>query len=41
MKSQKIDNQIKLDLIDERTELLFEDWISTLRGESFIEIRGE
>ena len=41
MKSEKIDNQIKLDLIDERTELLFEDWIASLRAESFIEIRGE
>ena len=41
MKAENIDNQIKMDLINERTELLFEDWISSLKAESFIEIRNE
>ena len=41
MRSENIDNQIKMDLINERTELLFEDWISALKAEAFIEIRNE
>ena len=39
--SENIDNKIKMDLINERTELLFEDWISALKAEAFIEIRNE
>jgi len=39
--SENIDNKIKMDLINERTELFFEDWISALKAEAFIEIRNE
>jgi peptidyl-prolyl cis-trans isomerase SurA len=37
--SENIDNKIKLELINERTELLYQDWFSSLKAESFIEIR--
>ena len=37
--SENIDNKIKLELINERTELLYQDWFSALKSESFIEIR--
>jgi peptidyl-prolyl cis-trans isomerase SurA len=37
--SENIDNKIKFDLINERTELLYEDWFSSLKAESFIEVR--
>jgi peptidyl-prolyl cis-trans isomerase SurA len=37
--TENIDNQIKLELIQERTELLYQDWFSSLKAESFIEIR--
>jgi len=36
---ENIDNKIKLELISERTELLYQDWYSSLKAESFIEIR--
>jgi len=36
---ENIDNKIKFELIDERTELLYQDWFSSLKAESFIEIR--
>ena len=37
--SENIDNKIKYELINERTELLYQDWFATLKSESFIEIR--
>ena len=37
--SENIDNKIKFELINERTELLYQDWLSSLKAESFIEIR--
>ena len=37
--SENIDNKIKLELVNERTELLYQDWFSSLKAESFIEIR--
>ena len=37
--SENIDNKIKFELINERTELLYQDWFSSLKAESFIEIR--
>ena len=37
--SENIDNKIKYELINERTELLYQDWFSALKSESFIEIR--
>lgn len=33
-------NKIKMDLINERTAYLFEDWIEQLKSQSFIEIRA-
>ena len=39
--SENIDNKIKSDLINERTELLYQDWYSSLKAQSFIEIRDE
>jgi len=39
MLSENIDNKIKFELINERTELLYQDWFSALKAESFIEIR--
>ena len=39
--SENIDNKIKSDLINERTELLYQDWYSSLKSQSFIEIRDE
>jgi len=36
---ENIDNKIKLELINERTELLYQDWFASLKSESFIEIR--
>ena len=36
---ENIDNKIKFELINERTELLYQDWLSSLKAESFIEIR--
>ena len=36
---ENIDNKIKFELISERTELLYQDWFSSLKAESFIEIR--
>lgn len=41
MSKENIDTKIKRDLIEERTELIYEDWYSTLKAESFIEIRNE
>jgi peptidyl-prolyl cis-trans isomerase SurA len=41
LRTENFDNQIKMDLINERTELLFDDWLITLKGEAFIEIRNE
>ena len=35
-----ISNKIKMDLINERTAYLFEDWIEQLKSQSFIEIRA-
>ena len=37
--AEKIDNKIKFELINERTELLYQDWFSSLKAESFIEVR--
>ena len=37
--AENIDNKIKFELINERTELLYQDWFSSLKAESFIEIR--
>jgi peptidyl-prolyl cis-trans isomerase SurA len=37
--AENIDNKIKLELINERTELLYQDWFSSLKAESFIEVR--
>jgi peptidyl-prolyl cis-trans isomerase SurA len=37
--AENIDNKIKYDLINERTELLYQDWFSSLKNESFIEVR--
>jgi peptidyl-prolyl cis-trans isomerase SurA len=37
--AENIDNQIKFELINERTELLYQDWFSSLKAESFIEVR--
>jgi peptidyl-prolyl cis-trans isomerase SurA len=37
--TENIDNKIKFELINERTELLYQDWYSSLKAESFIEIR--
>ncbi|MDA9913830.1 peptidylprolyl isomerase [Methylophilaceae bacterium] len=37
--AESIDNKIKLELINERTELLYQDWFTSLKNESFIEIR--
>jgi len=37
--AESIDNKIKLELINERTELLYQDWFSSLKAESFIEVR--
>jgi len=37
--ADNIDNKIKFDLINERTELLYQDWFASLKAESFIEIR--
>jgi len=37
--AENIDNKIKMELINERTELLYQDWFSSLKAESFIEIR--
>jgi len=39
--TQDMDIKIKSDLINERTELLFQDWYSSLKAQSFIEIRDE
>ena len=36
---ENIDNKIKFELINERTELIYQDWFSALKAESFIEIR--
>lgn len=38
---ENIDNQIKMDLIKERTEILYQDWFSALKNEAFIEYRNE
>jgi len=37
--AQGIDNKIKIDLINERTELQYQDWFSSLKAQSYIEIR--
>jgi len=37
--AESIDNKIKLELINERTELLYQDWFTSLKNESFIEVR--
>lgn len=37
--AENIDNKIKFELINERTELLYQDWFSSLKAESFIEVR--
>ena len=37
--AENIDNKIKFELINERTELLYQDWFSALKAESFIEVR--
>src|SRR6056300_52791 len=37
--AENIDNKIKFELINERTELLYQDWFSSLKAESFIELR--
>lgn len=37
--AENIDNKIKFELVNERTELLYQDWFSSLKAESFIEIR--
>jgi peptidyl-prolyl cis-trans isomerase SurA len=37
--TENIDNKIKFELINERTELLYQDWFSSLKAESFIEVR--
>ena len=37
--AENIDNKIKFELINERTEHLYQDWYSSLKSESFIEIR--
>jgi peptidyl-prolyl cis-trans isomerase SurA len=37
--AENIDNKIKIELINERTELLYQDWFSSLKAESFIEVR--
>ena len=37
--TENIENKIKFELINERTELLYQDWFSSLKAESFIEIR--
>jgi len=37
--AENIDNKIKFELISERTELLYQDWFSALKAESYIEIR--
>ena len=39
--SESIDNQIKLDLINERTELLYEDWLASIKSKAFIELRND
>ena len=39
--SETIDNKIKMDLINERTDLLYDDWYSSLKAQSFIEIRDD
>jgi len=39
MQAENIDNKIKFDLINDRTELIYQDWFSSLKAESFIEIR--
>ena len=37
--TENIDNKIKIDLINERTELVYQDWFSALKAQTFIEIR--
>jgi peptidyl-prolyl cis-trans isomerase SurA len=37
--NDSINNQIRLDLINERTEMFYQDWFSSLKAEAFIEIR--
>jgi peptidyl-prolyl cis-trans isomerase SurA len=37
--NDSINNQIRLDLINERTEIFYQDWFSSLKAEAFIEIR--
>ena len=37
--TENIDNKIKFELISERTELIYQDWLSALKAQSFIEIR--
>jgi len=41
LSTESIDNQIKLDLINERTELIYQDWFAVLKSDSFIEYRNE
>lgn len=37
--TENIDNKIKIDLINERTELVYQDWFSALKAQTYIEIR--
>ena len=37
--TENIDNKIKFELINERTELIYQDWFSALKAQTFIEIR--
>lgn len=37
--NDSINNQIRLDLINERTEIFYQDWFASLKAEAFIEIR--
>jgi len=41
LSKENIDKKIKFDLVNERTELLFQDWYSALKASSYIEIRNE
>ena len=41
LSSESIDNQIRIDLINERTELLYQDWFANLKTEAFIEFRND
>ena len=39
--AENIDNKIKFELVNERTELLYQDWFSSLKAESLLKLDNE